>query len=384
MQEIIYPRTENTLFLRLGLDGATLQKGVLNQKETIEMSYQREFERRLSVGIVGVGSHAYRNILPTMNFLPIKLSAICDINLERARVTAAQYGVRTCYKDAVEMYNNEELEAVFLCAPPRLHPQLTCEALDAGLHVWLEKPPGMYAREVEEMIRHRGNRVVVVGFKKAFMPSTQKVIEIFSTEGYGPLRTMLAVYPMDIPSDGAKILREGTHVNWLQNGCHPLSLLLAVGGKVSAVTVHRGRHGGGVCVLEFASGAIGNFHLAEGGRHGQPIERFSFFGDGCHMTIDNGLRVTLQRGVPFQYGGTTSFIPEGVDSGAVVWEPQNSLATLENKALFTQGFYQETRYFCDQVLTGQPAEKGSLEFALEVMKVYEAGLLSEGNTVEIT
>lgn len=42
------------------------------------------------------------------------------------------------------------------------------------------------------------------------------------------------------------------------------------------------------------------------------------------------------------------------------------------------------RYFCDRVLAGQPAEKRSLEFALEVMKVYEAGLLSEGNRVDIT
>ena len=347
------------------------------------MSYQREFEKRLNVGIVGVGTHAYRNILPTMNFLPVRLLAICDIDLERARVTADQYGVKACYENTAEMYRNEALDAVFLVAPPQLHPQLTCEALDAGLHVWLEKPPGYYAREVEEMIRHRKDRVVMVGFKKAFMPSTQKVIEIFATEGYNPLRTMLAVYPMTIPSDGERILREGEHTNWLQNGCHPLSLLLAVGGKVSAVTVHRGRHEGGVCVLEFASGAIGNFHLAEGAGRGQPVERYSFFGDGGHITIDNSLRVTLQRGIPARYDRTTSYIPEGIDSGAIVWEPQNASASLENKPIFTQGFYNEMRYFCDQVLAGQSAEKGSLEFALEVMKVYEAGLLSEGNTVEI-
>ena len=38
------------------------------------------------------------------------------------------------------------------------------------------------------------------------------------------------------------------------------------------------------------------------------------------------------------------------------------------------------RYFCDCILEGKPAEQGSLEFALEVMKVYEAGLRSEGKT----
>lgn len=347
------------------------------------MSYQREFEKKLDVAIVGVGSHAYRNVLPIMNFLPVSLRAICDINLERAQATADQYGVKAVYANAGDMYQNEELDAVFLCVSAYLHPQLACEAFDAGLHVWLEKPPAMLASEVKEMIRHRKDKVSVVGFKKAFMPSTQKVIEIFSTEGYGPLKSMLAVYNMTISEDGAGVLRDRKFTGWLANGCHPLSLMLAVAGSVSAVTVHRSADGGGVCVLEFADGAMGNFHMANGGNGTQPLERYSFFGNGCHAVIDNNLRVTLQRGIPFQYGRTVSYAPEGFDSGAVAWEPQNCLGTLENRASFTQGMYGEMRYFCDQILAGEPAVKGSLEFALEVMKVYEAALLSNGSRISI-
>lgn len=346
------------------------------------MSYQRDFENRLNVAVVGVGSHAYRNVLPTMTFLPVRLKAFCDVNIDRAKITAEQYGVPRCYENMQDMLMNEELDAVFLCVPPRFHPELTCEALDAGVHVWLEKPPGMFAHEVEKMIRHRNDSVVVVGFKKAFMPATQKIIEIFDTEKYGPLRTLLGVYPMNIPHDGERILSAGEHTNWLQNGVHPLSLILAVGGKVSAVTVHRSERGG-VCVLHFANGVLGNFHLADGARHGQPSELYQFFGDGCHAEIRNGTTVILQRGMRFDYSGSTSFVAEGFDSGAIVWEPQNSLGTLENKGLFVQGFYQELRYFCDCILTGKPAEQGSLEFALEVMKVYEAGLRSNGDQVTI-
>ena len=335
------------------------------------MSYQRDFENRLNVAVVGVGSHGYRNVLPTMTFLPVRLKAFCDVNIVRAKITAEQYGVPRCYADMSEMFRNEELDAIFLCVPPRLHPELTCQALDAGVHVWLEKPPGMFAREVEEMIRHRKDRVAVVGFKKAFMPATQKIIEVFDSEYYGPLRTLLGIYPMTIPSDGERILREGEHTNWLQNGVHPLSLLLSVGGKVSAVTVHRGERGGGVCVLRFASGAIGNFHLADGARLGQPSELYQFFGDGCHAEIRNGTQVIFQRGIQLNYNDSTSFVTEGFDSGAIVWEPQNSLGTLENKGLFIQGFYQEMRYFCDCILEGKPAVKGSLEFALaDFQKLY--------------
>lgn len=348
------------------------------------MSYQREFEKRLKVGIVGVGSHAYRNLLPAMNFLPVSLQAVCDRNGRLAEVTAAQYGAKAWYESAADMYRSERLDAVFICVSPLFHPQLACEALDAGVHVWLEKPPATRASQVEEMISHRRDRVAVVGFKKAFMPATQKAIEIFSAAGYGPLRSMLAEYPMTIPEDGEAVLREGRYTDWLRNGCHPLLLCMAVGGKVSAVSVHRSAHGGGACVLEFASGAIGNFHMAEGRNNARPMERYSFYGDGCHLVLDNGgIRVTLHRGIPFQYGKNTTFAPEGMDSGAVVWEPQNREGTLENMALFTQGIYQEMLYFCNQVLAGKPAEKGSLEFTLEVMKVYEAALMSGGKRVDI-
>lgn len=347
------------------------------------MSYQRNYEKRLRVGIVGVGSHAYRNLLPCMNYLPVSLQAICDSNGELAKKTADQYGVKRCYNSASEMYRSADLDAVFLCVSPVFHPALAAEALDAGLHVWMEKPPARRASEIEDLIRRRKDRVVVVGFKKAFMPSTQKVIEIFSNPRFGPLRSILAEYPMTIPEDGEAILRDGSVPNWLRNGCHPLSLCLAVGGPVKAVTVHRAPDGGGICVLEFANGILANYHMASVRNKGQPVERYSFYGDECHAVIENGLRVILQRGINFDYGANTTYAPEGFDSGAIVWEPQNREGTLENKSLFTQGIYNEMRYFCDRVLTGIAAENGSLEFALSVMKVYEAGLLSGGKRIQI-
>ena len=347
------------------------------------MSYQREFERKLNVGIVGVGSHAYRNILPTMTFLPVSLRAICDVNPERAKTTATQYGASAAYTSSGDMYKNEELDAVFLCVSAELHPELTCEALDYGLHVWLEKPPAMRTSEVEEMIRHRDDRVVVVGFKKAFMPSIDKIIEIFSIEDYGPLNTILAVYPMSVPTDGKAVLEERKRTGWLANGCHPLSAMMAVGGTVSKVTVHRGEKDGGACLLEFENGIFGNFHLAAGGNRTQPLERYLFFGNNCHAMVDNSLQVTFQRGIRSTYGKSVTYAPEGLDTGALVWEPQNGWATLENKALFTQGIYAEMMYFCDRILAGKPADRGTLEFTLNLMKVYEAALLSNGDTVKI-
>ena len=345
------------------------------------MSYQRDYKKRLRVGMVGIGSHTYRNLLPTMNFLPVQLKAICvKSNEERARITAEQYGVDHVYQSSKEMYEREDLDAVFLCVSPQTHPELTREALDAGLHVWMEKPPAMRAAEVEEMIKHRGDRVVVVGFKKAFMPAAVKAREIAQSKRYGNLKSCLAIYPMSLPEDGAKVLEEGVFTNWLGNGMHPLSFLVSIGGPVRAVTTRTNSEGYGVCVLEFENGVMGNFHLASGP---YPMETYALFGDQWHLTIDNESRVVLQRGIDHEYATTTTFVPAGDDTGAVVWEASNALSTLENKAPFIQGVFNEMKCFCDCILEKSKPDIGSLEFSLDVMRVYEAALRSGGATVEV-
>ncbi len=337
------------------------------------MSYQREFEKRLAVGVIGAGGHTYRNLLPLFTYLPIEVRAICDTDEARATKTAAQYAAKS-YSDYRQMFEREKLDAVVIAVSPKLHPTLTIAALDHGLNVWLEKPPAMRASEVQAMeaARVRANKVVVVGLKKAFMPSTTKVRELLPR--LGQLKTILAEYPMDIPADGRDVLERGEFNNWLGNGVHPLAFLLAVGGNVDEVSVKRGKHGGGACLLDFASGALGVFHLADGASLFQPCERYRCCAERGTVTVDDCRRVTLQRGIPYQYGITTSFAPPGVDDGAVVWEPQNTLSTLENNAWFTQGLYFELKHFCDSVLSKTAATEGTLVQTHHLMQVYEAAL----------
>lgn len=342
------------------------------------MSYQREFEQTLNIGFVGVGSHAYRNLLPALTYLPVHLVAVCDINSELAKKTADQYGVGSIYTDAKDLFAHPDLDAVFLSVSPQLHPELSCLAFDAGLHVWTEKPPAIRAAQVQEMLQHQGDRVCVVGFKKAFMPAADKVAEIFAVPDYGPLKSMTATYGMSMPTDGKRLLEEGKYSS---NLCHPLSLMMRIGGAITTVTTHRGKLGGGCIVFEFASGALGNLHMAAGAGRGQPFENYVFYGNSVHAEINNAHRVTLQRGIPFNYTQTTNYAPAGFDHGALVWEPQNSVATLDNKALFTQGFYREMRYFCDCILESRKPETGSLAFSLELMKAQEAALVSEGDAI---
>lgn len=347
------------------------------------MTYQRDFDRRLKVAAVGVGSHSYRNILPALHYLPVELTAICDVNKDLAEATAREYGVTAVYTDAKEMYANEELDAIFLCVGPQLHPQLTIDALDAGLHVWMEKPPAMRASDIKDMMQHAGDRVVVVGFKKAFMPATHKARELIDTGTCGTLSTILAEYPVSLPEDGATVLENREFTSWLGNGIHVVSFMVRAGGKVNSVYAHRAPNGGGAVILEYASGVLGMMHIGVWRDYAAVTERYSFIGQQGAVVIDNTMRVSLHRGTPFDYSSTTTFAPPGTDSGTVVWEAQYRQATLENSGLFLQGMYNEMYYFCDHVLNQTQPEIGSLEFALDVMNVYEAALLSHGNRVEL-
>lgn len=342
------------------------------------MSYQREFEKRIKVGIVGAGTHSYRNILPALNYLPVELKAICDPNPDLAEKTADQYGC-AAFPGLKEMAANIELDAVMIAVGAKYHRALILEALELGLHVWVEKPIALRTSHVEEMLKAKNDRIVVAGFKKAFMPATEKALEIVRSSRYGNLRSILSAYKMTIPENGAEVLESGEPPNWLNNGVHPLSFMLEVGGTVRSVTTHRSAHDHGVVILEYASGAVGTLHLGSGPHK---LEFYTVYGEEWYLEIKNA-RVTLERGVPFEYNVSSNYTSPGDDTGAVVWEPSNCLATLENKALFTQGFIAEMEYFCRCVLTETQPSRGNLEFAREMMRVYEAALVSDGRTVSL-
>ena len=347
------------------------------------MEYQRDAARRIRLGVIGVGSHSYRNILPTLTYLPVELVAVADPDDDKCAATAKQYGCGA-YRTSTDMYRAESLDAVLICVSPQMHPTLACEAFAAGLHVWVEKPAAMRAADVERMIAARGSLVSVVGYKKAFMPALLKARELLGEDKTSPLRSVLGIYPMSIPANGREVLEQGLSSDWLANGCHPLSALLALGGPVASVTVFRGPDGlGGTCVLEHRNGVVSNLHLAQGGPKFQPFERYHIYaGERC-IEIENARRLVYQRGIQFQYATGTSFAPAGLEGGAIVWEAQDGLNTLENKAVFTQGVWGELDHFCTSVLDGIPASNGTLEMALEVTRVYEAALLSNGEKVRI-
>src|SRR5439155_13238021 len=72
-----------------------------------------------------------------------------DSNLERLRSFAETYRLENSFEDYQELLRNRDLDAAIICLPNFLHFPASLAALEAGKHVFCEKPPTMNAAEMK-------------------------------------------------------------------------------------------------------------------------------------------------------------------------------------------------------------------------------------------
>ena len=117
------------------------------------------------IGIIGCGKIAQvRHIPEYAANKDAKLLGFYDINLERAKELAAQYG-GTAYETVEDLLANAEINAVSVCAANFAHAELTIAALNAGKHVLCEKPMATTLAECEAMVEaaKKNNKYLMIG-----------------------------------------------------------------------------------------------------------------------------------------------------------------------------------------------------------------------------
>lgn len=118
------------------------------------------------IGIGGRGSQVMSGVLEQPNAV---VAALCDIKpdrLDAAASAAAKHQPKT-YKDWRAVIDRKDIEAVFIATPPHLHADMAVAALQAGKHVYCEKPVGVTAAQVREVVKAAKNS------KKVFMAGQQ-------------------------------------------------------------------------------------------------------------------------------------------------------------------------------------------------------------------
>ena len=350
----------------------------------MRVTYNYEYPKRLRTGFIGCGGHAYRNIYPTFQYAPVNLVAVCDLDQERAATYAKLFGAERYYSNHLEMLEHEELEVVFIVTNvdetgrPR-YPTLAIDCLRAGAHAWIEKPPASSSAEIREMIRvsSETKRHVAIGFKKMFFPANVKAKEIVSRPEFGPITSITARYPQSLPPfedrhDPVKM------IHFLDHIVHPHSVLRLIGGPIEWIFVNRSEIAGSATVsIRFANGAAGALHLSAGQSPTSFLERLEVVGRGENLVVENNIRLIHYRRSKnnAQYGSSGDYFGAFTDDSApMYWEPEFSLGQLYNKGLFLLGYAPEVIHFTSHALEGRAPDFGTLQDALELLKIYEAYL----------
>jgi predicted dehydrogenase len=361
--------------------------------------FNYEYERKLKVGYLGCGGHSFRNIFPCFQFAPLDLVGVCDLQEARAAAFARQFGARKHYTDYPAMLAEERPEAVFIVtgydADGRpTYPQLAEQALRAGAHVWIEKPPAASAGEIRRLmeVERETERFVMVGFKKMFFPAIARAREIIGSEGFGGLSSISVRYPESLPP-AEKRGDDRAMRGFLDHLSHPGAILYTLGGPIESLFFQREpRNGASIANLRFRSGAIGCLYQSAGRSGAAPLERVEAIGRGENLVVENGCHLTYyRRGGRGEggYGRAASFM--GPDETApIVWEPEFSLGQLYNKGLFLLGYAPEVLHFCETALAaiddptgGHRPQHADLRAALEITKLYEAFRGDEGRVIRL-
>jgi UDP-2-acetamido-3-amino-2,3-dideoxy-glucuronate N-acetyltransferase len=115
------------------------------------------------------------------------LSAVSDINPESAAKYASEYGVEALSFDQVLDSN---IPSLVIATPAELHYKLARQGLEAGKHVFVEKPLALAAREAEELCQlaeHKG-QVLMVGHLLQYHPAFLKLKELVHDGTLGELQ----------------------------------------------------------------------------------------------------------------------------------------------------------------------------------------------------
>jgi predicted dehydrogenase len=216
----------------------------------------------IRVAHAGVGGWG-KNVVRVVGELA-DLAWICELDDDRRAEFGARYpSARTTasFEDALA---DDSVEAVVVATPVPTHHMLAKQALEAGKHVFVEKPPAMTTAEMEELVDLARNRglVLMPGHLLLYHPGLRKVKEFVDS---GELGDVACVYGN---RQNLGVIRSNENALW-SLGVHDLSVILWLLGEEPSEAVAHGidRLQKGIedvvfCFLRFPSGRVAHMHLS--------------------------------------------------------------------------------------------------------------------------
>jgi myo-inositol 2-dehydrogenase / D-chiro-inositol 1-dehydrogenase len=198
---------------------------------------------QISTAVIGTGNRGSYLLSGVLEQPNAKVAAVCDIKpdrLDKAASAAAKHNPKT-YTDWRRIIDSKDIEAVFVATPPHLHAQMAIAALQAGKHVYCEKPIGVTAAQVRDLVKaaRSSKRVFTAGQQ---MRSYKQLNEAIAKIREGVIGDVLMVkaqrhatadlahdgssgdWYFDVTKSGGYLIEQSVHnldlCNWVI-GAHP-------------------------------------------------------------------------------------------------------------------------------------------------------------------
>ncbi|MDR2720001.1 MAG: Gfo/Idh/MocA family oxidoreductase [Nitrososphaerota archaeon] len=143
---------------------------------------------KLGVAIIGTGFWGKNHARVYKELENTNLVAICDVDPERAKTIANQYGVKA-YTNSSDMLRDPEIQAVSVCTWSIKLAEETLKCLSADKHVLVEKPMATDTKQAQTLIdtAKANDLYLSVGFLTRFIPGLQQIRHAVETKNIGEL-----------------------------------------------------------------------------------------------------------------------------------------------------------------------------------------------------
>ena len=126
----------------------------------------------VGVGLIGCGSIGFYHLKRLLDIESVRVVAACDINPKALETAGHEAGIPndSLYDDYGRLLKQSDVDAVVVCLPNRLHSTVTVDALEAGKHVYCEKPMAVNLPEARSMVEaaERSGGKLLIGLQNRF------------------------------------------------------------------------------------------------------------------------------------------------------------------------------------------------------------------------
>jgi predicted dehydrogenase/threonine dehydrogenase-like Zn-dependent dehydrogenase len=278
-------------------------------QKTVRIAPPAAKSGRIRLALVGAGGFAQGMHLPNLGKLQDKFETRTIVSRTglSARSIASRFGVANASTDFDAVLQDPEIDLVLIATRHDLHAPMTLKALQAGKHVFVEKPLAMSEQDLAPIVafydKNPNGPLLMTGFNRRFSPAVSEAKRLLA----GRTSPILVDYRMNagyIPPDHWVHGAQGGGRN-IGEACHIYDLFNALTGS-EPVDVHAmsivpkskywRRDDNFVASVRYADGSVCTLTYTAMGAKSYPKERAEIFVDGKVISLDDYKQLTVEGG----------------------------------------------------------------------------------------